>query len=292
MGIPIRRPESAATDRNRPDRAEPSVLSTTSAPVVPPAAIQLDRFDRSLRESQKLALILRLLGPLENAKCLMLNCGGSSGALSFHLRARGGEWAWAEISPRWTDDLRELLGDPVAVVNPQRLPFATGQFHRVVVLDPGLASSPSVRFSRELGRIVKPHGRLVALSANSRPTLSIRLLRRALDQENGAHRNGSRAPEGGGDSCKELERLALNAGLIPDTRGACSRFFSECMEELRQRRGSGAMGTLGRAIAALDYLVPTARGATVAVAARKPEPPRVVEPEASETPSSELPSGE
>lgn len=294
MRTRVRWVASATADTDPlPSAAEPSSengsgpRSRVNVTIPTPAAVQLERFDRSVREPQRLALILRLLGPLQGAQCLFLGCGAPSGALPFHLRAAGGRWVWADLTTRWTLDLGELLAESVYVVPPARLPFLDGQFHRIVVLDPNLAGSLAVPLSQELGRILAPHGRMVAVADNGQPALSIRLLHQRI-----AIRNSCDQREPGVDSSYHRKRLALHSweevphglsfrelevmstlgGLIPITRGACSRFFSEWMEELRQERGAGHLGILGRMVASLDHLIPTVRGATVAVAAHKPAP--------------------
>lgn len=265
--------------------SDPYLESPTSPDRPTPAGLQLERFERSVRDPQRLALILRLLGPLQGAQCLFLGCGAPSGALSFHLRAAGGRWVWAELTSRWTREIGELLAEPVNVVLPNRLPFLDGQFHRVVVLDPNLAGSLAAPLSRELGRVLAPHGRMVTVAGNQHPALSIRLLHemsaaRSTTAESEQvldapyHRAQlaihPREEVPAGLSFAELEAMSAMAGLIPDTRGACSRFFSEWVEETRRRHGAKAVGRLGRMVAALDHLVPTVRGATVAVSARKP----------------------
>ncbi len=288
--MPVRKPDAgadpAAPAGGRLGSAPPPFPQPLHSPDGPtPAAIQLERFERSVREPQRLALILRLLGPLTGAQCLFLGCGAPSGALPFHLRAAGGRWVWAELTSRWTREMGELLAEPVSVVLPSRLPFLDGQFHRVVVLDPNLVGSQAVPLSHELGRVLAPLGRMVTVAGNGKPALSIRLLHeRSAARSAGSDATGEAdAPYNRaqlalhsqddvlpGLSFRELEAMADEAGLIPDTRGACSRFFSEWVEETRRRNGAGPVGPLGRVVASLDHLVPTTRGATVAVAARKP----------------------
>lgn len=301
MAMPIRHLDANFGPKTSPgalmsSRSGPTLRSSESPPHATrpasaspsdptPAAIQLERFERSVRDPQRLALILRLLGPLQGAQCLFLGCGAPSGALPFHLRAAGGRWVWAELTSRWTRELGELLAEPINVVLPTRLPFLDGQFHRVVVLDPNLAGSLAAPLSRELGRVLAPHGRMVTVAGNQHPAFSIRLLhersaartgeldpKQAVDAPYYRHQLAIRPEEEvpPGLSFRDLEAMAAVAGLIPDTRGACSRFFSEWVEETRRRHGAGAVGPLGRTVAALDHLVPSARGATVAVAARKP----------------------
>ena len=270
MGLPI----STSNGRSREEGTPPSQDTTTTdlydSPVTP-AVLQLERFERSLREPQKLALLLRLLGPLQDAACLMLDCGSPTGALAFHLRAAGGDWTWATLSLDRTADLVELLAEPVTVVMPPLLPFPEGAFHRIAVLNPPRTLCEDAQFSQEVGRVLAPHGRLAVLSRNRDSTLLLRLLRERVVRRSGRPNS---APGWAPDefcSVGELERFAWAAGLFPDTRGACSRFFSECVEEFRLTKRSETVGSVGRLLAALDYLIPSERGDTVAVAARKPE---------------------
>ena len=247
-----------------------------------PPAKQLQRYDRSIREPQRLALILRLLGPLQGKRCLLVSCGRGTGGLSFHLRAEGGAWSWADLHPRHASGIAPLLAEPVTVVHAGELPYPDHTFDRVVVLELHRAGDEAAALVGEVRRVLNPGGRTALLAAHPNPRLPFRLLERLLP----GTPNGSGEGDGPvGLSLAALEAMARDHGLIPEARGACSRFFSELVEWAHSRNGPGTPGDdregdvkppparvhpLGRLVAALDYLIPGTSGYTLAVSSRRP----------------------
>ena len=251
-----------------------------------PPSWQLEYFDGSLKERQKLALLLRLLGELEGRNCLLVACGPNTGALNFHLRAAGGEWAWTETDPGQIAETRALLGEPVKLVSPTLLPFPDESFQRIVVLDGHRTGEDHPALFGEFQRLLTPGGRAVACTPNGNNHLPFRLLERWLGptpdlstpsrdgQPESRSGDPGRWPRTRGLRHRELEALALSVGLQPETRGACSRFFSEAVEWIRLRRRAGRSvlpppSRLSRLTAALDHLMIGGGGYSVAISMRK-----------------------
>lgn len=283
----------------RKHRDRPSPRSPGSPPPVgdtpepEPDPTPLERFDRSLKQPQQLALLVRLLGQLGEHRCLLISQGRAGGALHFHLRAAGGHWSWASTDPRAAPEVQALLGESVSVVWPELLPFVDESFDRVVVHHLQTHLTHSQGFRREIHRILVPGGITVWTAPNGNPHLPVNLLRRTLGRgegdssgettgKNGApapvRRNGprpaARAPHLGSEDdvpglrFRQMATLATRSGLIPTARGGCSRFFSELLEWA----GTGP-GSVLRPLAILDHVIPGIAGYELAISARKPSLP-------------------
>jgi SAM-dependent methyltransferase len=261
---------------------------------------QLRMFDVSLKKRQKVSLLLRLLGPLGNERCLLLTCGDNNGAMNFHFRAAGGRWCWADVEEGGIPAMEQLLAEPVAHARPDRLPFDDGSFDRVVVVDVHEHLEDVAVLNREIERVLAPGGRVVVTTPNGDTTLPVARLKRRV---------GMRPAEYGhvvqGYRGAELEQMLREQGLRPESSGSYSRFFTEMAELVinlayvkvlsRRNRSNGVpAGEIAptseeklrrveksyrlyrriypamRAFSALDRLVPGQGGYAVAVAARKP----------------------
>jgi SAM-dependent methyltransferase len=262
---------------------------------------QLEMFRHTLKKQQKVDLLRRLLGPVEQERCLLLTCGDNNGAMNYVFRASGGRWTWADVEGGSIPEMSALLGEPVHEVDPARLPFGDGDFDRVVVIDVHEHIADVHPLNRELARILAPGGLLVVTTPNGAAHLPVALLKRWIGM--GPAQYGH-VVQGYGSA--ELEAMVVRAGLRPESRGAYARFFTELIELAlnfayvkllsRRRGGSGAakQGPIApttsnelksiarsyrlyaavypftRAFAALDHLLPGRGGYAVAVSARKP----------------------
>jgi len=285
MALPL---ESFAS-RPDPDRPDEDGAEGPEPPVWP-----LERFDHSLRDPQRLALLLKLLGPVRGLRCLMLSTGDDGGALNFHLRAAGGNWTWATPSRSGGEHIASLLGEGVQVVKPLALPYCDGTFHRVVVVNVHHRLDEVEALDREIARVLEPGGHAVICTPNGNPRLPMKVLqeRVGLWPELRVERDRRLGP-------RDLEQGIATAGLIPLASGGCSRFFTELLDTLGEMRRAraGTPGSNGREpppprapqnryssgraprewvrrtrriFASLDYVIPGSSGYVIAVAARKP----------------------
>ena len=198
---------------------------------------QLDLFETSLRRSQQLALLLRLLGPLPGRRCFLLDRGSTLGAWNFRLRSAGGIWSWGSTSSAPIAEMEALLGEPVHQVGPGGVPFEPEAFDVVVVLETHQLGLEPDRIAGEVSRILAPGGRAVVAATRERAS--------------------------GGIS--GLEAMLEEVGLIPETRGACCRLFTELLDRFEELpRGPR------RLMASLDHLMPASTGHEIAVSALKP----------------------
>lgn len=269
-------------------------MSTTDMPW------QLQMFSKSLKKRQKVEMLLELLGPLSQERCLLVTNGDNNGAMNHHLRAAGGRWTWAEMEAHAIPAMQQFLGDPVHQASPDRLPFADGDFDRIVVIDAHEHLEDVGPLNREIARILGTGGVAIVTVPNGDPRLPVALLKRAVGMGPASYGHVVQ-----GYRTSELRCMLADVGLTPERSGAYAKFFTELVElainfgyvkVLSRRKGGPAVaaGTIApnseaqlkavartyrlyaaiypfvRAVSALDVLVPGRGGYAVAVAARKP----------------------
>ena len=74
---------------------------------------QLRMFDLTLKKRQKVELLLRLVGPLDRRRCLLLTGGDNNGAMNYRFRQAGGAWQWAEMEEHTIPTMESLLCEEV-----------------------------------------------------------------------------------------------------------------------------------------------------------------------------------
>jgi SAM-dependent methyltransferase len=206
-------------------------VSTTSAPDVRPAAKepwQLRLFRKSLKKQQKLAALLKLIGPLTPAQqCLLVTCGDNNGALNWHFKQHGGRWTWADAEPESSDQIADLTGDEVLAVekgNPH-IPVADDTFDLVVTIDVHEHLESTALLNRELARVVKPGGRVVVTTPGGDP----RKLANRIKGWVGMDKSDYGHVVDGYDVPALQSQLRL-AELTPVAKSSYSRFFTEMLE--------------------------------------------------------------
>ncbi|HJR15482.1 MAG TPA: methyltransferase domain-containing protein [Gemmatimonadales bacterium] len=273
------------------------MTTLATAPTAQPWQLQLYR--KSLKKQQKIKLLLELLGPLGDKRCLLVTNGDNNGAMNLILRNAGGRWTWAEMEEGGIPAMVALLDEPVVHASSERLPFDDAAFDRVIVIDVHEHLASVTGLNREIGRVLAGGGLAVVTTPNGTAWLPVALLKRLF----GMHpRNYGHVVQG--YTAAELERMLREVGLIPEQRGAYSRFFTELAEfainfgyvKILARRKRGPRvetGTIApasadqlravertyrmyamiypfvRAFSTLDTIVPGRGGYAVAVTARK-----------------------
>lgn len=261
---------------------------------------QLQMFDRSLKKRQKVRVLLELLGPLDQERCLMLTDGDNTGAMNWHFRAAGGRWTWAEMQSDTIPEMEEFLSEPVHRAAPDRLPFSDAAFDRVLIVDVHEHLANVRTFNLEIVRVLAPGGMAVISTPNGNRRLPVAVLKRLLGMSEAVYGHIVQ-----GFSYEELGAMWRDVGLAVTHRSAYTRFFTEFVELLinflyvkvlaRKKRGEGfkqgaiaptssgelrSVGTAYRLYSAvfplilafswLDALVPGKGGYALAVSARKP----------------------
>lgn len=266
-----------------------------------PGAWQLEMLQCSLKKQQKLQLLSRMLrrASLEGTSCLLITNGDNTGALNYRFRELGGRWYWAEVDEAGISEMEAFLGEPVQHCVPERLPFADGEFDRVVVIDVHEHLVTVTPFNREIARILAPGGVALVTTPNGDRRLPVAMLKRWVGMSQSEYGHVVQ-----GYRIGELETMLREVGLQPSDRGAYARFFTELTELAinfayvkvltAKRKGSAREGAgiaprtadqlgavsgsyrlyravfpLIHAFSALDAVLPGRGGYAVAVAARK-----------------------
>jgi 2-polyprenyl-3-methyl-5-hydroxy-6-metoxy-1,4-benzoquinol methylase len=178
-------------------------------------------FNKSVLKQRKLAEVARLLGPVDNLRCL--DIGGDNGVVSYLLRQRGGRWASADLDERSVRAITQLVHTDVHQIDEGRTPFQDNEFDRIAVVDflehiPGDAA-----FMQELFRIMRPGGTVVLNVPHAKNSL-LRKLRLALGQTDEKH--GHVRP---GYTVESLQHVLGNCFAI-ETTHTYSKFFSEFID--------------------------------------------------------------
>jgi 2-polyprenyl-3-methyl-5-hydroxy-6-metoxy-1,4-benzoquinol methylase len=245
-------------------------------------------FRRSVLKQRKLAELVRALGPTAGLRCLDL--GSDNGVVSLLLRERGGSWASGDLTEEAVASIRSLVGDEVARVSGERLPYPDASFDRVVVVDMLEHVPDEAAFARELARVTRPGGLLVVNTPHLKRSV-LRRVRHALGQTDEKH--GHLRP--GYTEARLAELFAASFEL--ESHRTYSRFFSEAVDTAlnwgvaRLGKGSSAKGMvvtgsdlarhrkafrayglvypLVRALSLLDALVPASGYMLIATARRR-----------------------
>ena len=261
---------------------------------------QLQVFDVSLKKRQKLVMLLDLLGPLQGQDCLLVTNGDNPGSLNYRLRSAGGHWRWCELEAKGIPGMEQFLGDEVHRGQVDALPFPDAAFTRVVVVDVHEHLERTEAFDRELARVLAPGGLAVVTTPSGNERLPVARLKRWLGMNPATYGHVVQ-----GFQADQLEAKLRSVGLIPEARGAYSRFFTEFVELAvnfayvkvlsRVKRGrrpeageiaprnAEQLETVGgafrfyrmafpliRAFSSLDALIPGRGGYAVGVTARRP----------------------
>ena len=188
---------------------------------------QLKMFKRSLKKQQKLAALLRVLGPLQEEACLLVTCGDNNGALNWHYKQHGGQWSWADAEQDSLDQIREVTGDPVSQFDKTDpvLHYPDSSFDIVLTIDVHEHLENPQAVNKELYRVVKPGGRVIVTTPGGNPKKLANRIK---------HWVGMRKEDYGhivdGYDVHELEQQLIEAGLTPKIKTSYSRFFTEIVE--------------------------------------------------------------
>jgi SAM-dependent methyltransferase len=254
-------------------------------------------FRRSLKKQLKLDALLKMLGDVSARRCLLVTCGDNNGALNWHFRARGGTWTWGDVAGENLAEIAELLGEPVHHVRNGCLPWADGQFDRIVSIDTLEHLEDDRPFLHELRRVLRPDGQAIVTVPNGDPRLLANRIKWRVGMTPDIYGH-TRA----GYTVAELSDSMRRAGFEPVGHSSYSRFFTEMVElaidfgyvfVLSRRRKNAEPGHIAptssddfqthgmayrlysvvhpvlRWITCLDRLLPTKTGTAVVVSAAK-----------------------
>jgi SAM-dependent methyltransferase len=271
------------------------VSDPSSAPAVSPfQAIQLALFDASVLKQAKWRALSAAVGSTTGLDALDL--GSDNGVISWLFRQRGGRWTSADLTDETVAAIRAMVGERVHRVTDATLPFPDAAFDLVVVVDLLEHLADDRRLLAEIGRCLKPGGRVVLNVPHEKRGALLPPLRHVIGLTDAWH--GHLRP---GYDPGAIESL-LPAELRLVGARSYSRFFSHLLDTalnwafLRKSKGqavstakgmvvtgghvdAGEVRTLRRvypamrAFAALDTLLPWTQGYMLIVELAKKEAP-------------------
>jgi SAM-dependent methyltransferase len=195
-------------------------------------------FNRSVLKQAKFRQILAHLD--DPSGKINLDIGADNGVISYLLRQRGGEWHSADLDERAVMSIRRLVGSNVHQIDGGLTPFQNAAFDQVVILDFLEHIRDDHHFVQELGRILRPGGRVIINVPHTKPRSLLNRFRHAIgltDEWHGHLRPGYTA-----ESLREL----LGPQFMVERVTTYSRAFSELVDtlvnglyELLKRRPQG-----------------------------------------------------
>lgn len=146
---------------------------------------------RSIRRTQKISKITNLFGSTIGMQYLEISNGDS--VISRQLYALGGHWKTIAVHENVAKYLTHETGEAVDFIKDEKLPFESGMFDRVVVIDVLKEIENDSDFIRECHRVLKPSGEVLVSENYRRPASLTALVQRLLSRapiSQGAYRNG------------------------------------------------------------------------------------------------------
>jgi SAM-dependent methyltransferase len=209
-------------------------------------------FNRSVLKQAKYRQILAHLA--DPAGKNNLDIGADNGVISYLLRQRGGDWHSADLDERTVISIRQLVGTNVHQIGGGPTPFQNAAFDQVVILDFLEHVRDDRAFAQELGRILRPGGRIIINVPHLKPHSLLNRFRHAIgltDEWHGHLRPGYTV---------ESLRQVLGPDFVIERVTTYSRAFSEFVdtavnglyELLKRRRQNGETSRKGAVITQSD----------------------------------------
>lgn len=208
--------------------SSPLAGSPIAAPPAPQSSDtpwQLQMYAKSLKKRQKVELLMRLLGPTDGKRCLLISGHDNNGAMNWHFRAAGGKWSWGQVYPQGIGEMAEFLGDPVAHVDINHFPFPDEAFDVVIVIDVHEHFADLSGINREIRRVLAPGGLGIITTPNGDTRLPVALLKRVIGMGPATYGHVVQ-----GYRVRELQDMFRSVGMQPVANGGYSRFFTELAE--------------------------------------------------------------
>lgn len=137
----------------------PSFRKSETQSLSPEGHWPLRVYEKSILKQAKYAEILAFLDNTSGQDCL--DVGSETGAISYLLRSRGGNWKSTDHEPIIVKRIRDLVGNNVYLMQEPRLPFEDNSFDTIVVVDILEHVEDDNEFVNELYRTLRPHGTLI-----------------------------------------------------------------------------------------------------------------------------------
>jgi SAM-dependent methyltransferase len=200
-------------------------MPSTTQPADTAMPWQLQMYHKSLKKRQKVDLLLKLMGPIKNERCLLISGHDNNGAMNYYFRAAGGTWSWGQVYEDGIAEMSEFLGDPVAHVPIDRFPFADNAFDVLIIIDVHEHFSDLKGLNSEIARVVAPGGLAIITTPNGDTRLPVAVFKRYVGM--GPEIYGHVVQ---GYRVNELQQMMKSINMKPVGWGGYSRFFTEFAE--------------------------------------------------------------
>jgi SAM-dependent methyltransferase len=247
---------------------------------------QLQMYAKSLKKRQKVELLMRLMGPISNERCLLISGHDNNGAMNYHFRAAGGKWSWGQVYEEGIAEMAEFLAEPVAHVDINRFPFPDAAFDVLIIIDVHEHFADLTNLNREIARVVAPGGLAIITTPNGDTRLPVAMLKNHVGMKPEVYGHvvqGYRASDWGGYSrfFTEFAELLINLAYVkifskkkdhPDVvKGTIAPTSKKELNAVRKEyRMYSLIYPFMYTFSLLDKLIPGRGGYAVAVSARKP----------------------
>jgi SAM-dependent methyltransferase len=201
--------------------------SSTTQSVAPEVPWQLQMYNKSLKKRQKVELLMRLMGPVSNERCLLISGHDNNGAMNYCFRAAGGKWSWGQVYEDGIAEMSEFLGEPVAHIDIHRFPFADGAFDVLIMIDVHEHFADLSGLNSEIARVLAPGGLAIITTPNGDTRLPVAVVKRHIGMRPEVYGHVVQ-----GYRTSELQSMMQSVGLKPVDSGGYSRFFTESAELL------------------------------------------------------------
>jgi SAM-dependent methyltransferase len=186
---------------------------------------QLQMYGKSLKKRQKVELLMRLMGPISNERCLLISGHDNNGAMNYHFRAAGGKWSWGQVYEEGIAEMAEFLAEPVAHIDINQFPFPDAAFDVLIIIDVHEHFADLSSLNREIARVVAPGGLAIITTPNGDTRLPVAVLKRYVGMKPEVYGHVVQ-----GYRASELKQMMQAEKLRPVDWGGYSRFFTEFAE--------------------------------------------------------------
>ncbi len=186
---------------------------------------QIQMFEKSLKKRQKFNALKSILEIKEDDRCIDICSGDNTGALSYCLRDLGGQWHTGDLEPENQEVMKELLGENVSLLKPDKLDFKDNFFDKMVFFDVLEHLEDEKPLLEEVKRVLKEDGLAYFTVPNQSPRLFGNKIKNLFGMK--PEKYGHKRP---GYTKGQLNGLLEDNGFVVKKSISYAKFFTEMVE--------------------------------------------------------------